>query len=79
MVVAGTIDLKRRSFAKSVSWRILAGFITTGVALALTGEMGFAAKIGLVDTTVKLAIYFLHERAWNKIPYGRVPAPDYEV
>ena len=78
MAAAG-LDTRRRSFAKSISWRILAGIITGCVAMAMTGQLGFAAKIGLVDTTVKLLIYFLHERIWNKIPYGRVNAPDYEV
>ena len=73
------LETRRRSMAKSVSWRICAGFITAGVALAMTGQLAFAAKIGLVDTTVKLGIYFFHERLWNKIDYGRVPAPDYEV
>jgi hypothetical protein len=28
---------------------------------------------------VKLFVYFYHERVWNKISYGRVVAPDYEV
>ena len=78
-MAAQVLELRRRSLVKSVSWRILAGFITAGVALALTGELAFAAKIGVVDTTVKLGIYFLHERVWNKISYGRVKAPDYEV
>jgi len=77
--MGGVIETRRRSLAKSLSWRILAGFITAGVALAMTGQLDFAAKIGAVDTTVKLAIYFLHERVWNKIPYGRVTTPDYEV
>jgi uncharacterized membrane protein len=78
MGVSG-LDTPKRSIAKSVSWRILAGFITAGVALFMTGQLAFAAKIGLVDTTVKLLIYFLHERLWNKIDYGRVKSPDYEV
>lgn len=73
------VESRKRSFAKSISWRILAGIITACVALAMTGQLEFAAKIGLVDTTVKLGIYFLHERLWNKIPYGRAATPDYEV
>ena len=73
------IDTPKRSIAKSISWRIFAGIITACVAYAMTGKGDFAAKIGLVDTTVKLGIYFLHERVWNKINYGRVNAPDYEV
>lgn len=78
MPVTG-LETRKRSIAKSVSWRILAGFITAGVVLAMTGRLEFAAKIGLIDTTTKLLIYFLHERVWNKINYGRVTTPDYEV
>jgi uncharacterized membrane protein len=72
-------ETRRRSVVKALSWRTLAGIITAVVALCMTGELEFAAKIGLIDTLVKLLIYFLHERAWNKISYGRVVAPDYEV
>jgi uncharacterized membrane protein len=39
----------------------------------------FAAEIGVIDTAIKLFVYFGHERAWNKIDYGRVKAPDYQV
>jgi uncharacterized membrane protein len=78
MPTAG-FETPRRSVAKAISWRILAAIITGVVALVMTGELTFAAKIGLIDTLVKLLIYFLHERIWNKVNYGRVPAPDYEV
>ena len=74
-----SFETRRRSVAKALSWRILAGIITSCVALGMTGELGFAAKIGLIDTLVKLLIYFLHERIWNRISYGRITAPDYEV
>jgi uncharacterized membrane protein len=73
------LETRRRSVAKAISWRIFAAIITTCVALAMTGQLEFAAKIGLIDTAVKLLIYFLHERVWNKIDYGRVSTPDYEV
>jgi uncharacterized membrane protein len=72
-------ETRRRSLAKSLSWRVLAALITAAVAFAMTGELEFAAKIGLLDTLVKLFIYFAHERAWNRVGYGKVRAPDYEV
>ncbi len=72
-------ETRRRSLAKAISWRIFAAIITACVALVMTHQLEFAAKIGVIDTTVKLLVYFLHERAWNKLNYGRVPAPDYEV
>ena len=73
------IETRRRSLAKALSWRIVAAIITTLVVLAMTGRMEFAAKVGLIDTLIKLGVYFVHERAWNKIDYGRLRAPDYEV
>lgn len=73
------LETRRRSIAKSISWRIFAALITGSIAWALTGKLEFAAKIGAIDTSVKLLIYFLHERVWNKIDYGRVATPDYEV
>lgn len=79
MAAVNTFETRRRSLAKSISWRILAAFITASVALVMTHQLEFAAKIGLVDTSVKLLIFFFHERVWNKINYGRVSAPDYEV
>jgi uncharacterized membrane protein len=73
-------ETRRRSIVKSISWRIFAAIITGCVVYVITGKGDFAAKVGLIDTGVKLFIYFLHERAWDKISYGRVPAaPDYEV
>jgi uncharacterized membrane protein len=73
------METRRRSMIKALSWRILAAIITTLVVLFMTGKMEFAAKVGALDTVIKLAIYFLHERAWNKINYGRINTPDYEV
>ena len=81
MAAAATrgVDTHRRSIAKSISWRVLAGIITACVAYVMTGKPDFAMKIGLADTITKLLIYYLHERAWDRINFGRVKAPDYEV
>ncbi len=73
-------ESRRRSVLKSISWRIFAAIITSCVVYAMTGKGDFAAKVGAVDTGVKLFIYFLHERVWDRINYGRLPpGPDYEV
>ncbi|HEY4185283.1 MAG TPA: DUF2061 domain-containing protein [Polyangia bacterium] len=79
MTDAVGFETARRSIVKSLSWRVLAAMITGTVVFFMTHELRFAAEIGLIDTLVKLLIYFLHERLWNKIDYGRVKAPDYQV
>jgi len=65
------MESTRRSIAKALSWRIVATIITSVLVYLFTGKGEFAATIGLVDTTIKFAIYFGHERLWNRIPYGR--------
>ena len=70
----------RRTIAKTATWRVLATFITMTIAWLLTGEMKIAATVGVLDTLVKFAAYYVHERAWNRLDYGRVgPAVDYEI
>jgi uncharacterized membrane protein len=78
MTVPGS-ETRRRSVVKALSWRIVAAIVTTIVVLAITGKLQFAAKVGLIDTVSKLLLYFVHERLWNRIDYGRLRAPDYEV
>ena len=75
------MESKRRSFVKAISWRILATIITTSVVYATTHQMKFAMEIGLLDTSIKLGVYFMHERTWNKIDFGRELAKpaEYEI
>ncbi|MBI3832665.1 MAG: DUF2061 domain-containing protein [Planctomycetes bacterium] len=75
------METKRRSIAKTLSWRAWATVITAGVVFATTGEFRFAIEIGLIDTTVKLGAYFIHERIWNRIDFGRVRPvkQDYQI
>jgi uncharacterized membrane protein len=74
------VETVRRSIVKALSWRITATLITTTLVYLLTGEMEFAAKVGLADTVIKFAFYFGHERLWNKLPYGRQRTePEYYI
>ena len=73
------METRWRSLVKALSWRFIATFITAGIVLALTGEGKFAATVGLLDTSIKLLVYFFHERAWLKIPFGIAKRQDYEI
>lgn len=74
------MEKNRRSIAKALSWRVVATIITTGLVYGLTGEGEFAATVGLADTFIKFAVYFGHERLWNRIAYGRQkPEPEYSI
>jgi uncharacterized membrane protein len=73
------VETKRRSFAKAMSWRVFATMITMSVAYLLTGELTAAIEIGALDTAAKIFIYFGHERVWQRISYGKIDAPDYQI
>ncbi|MER8436256.1 DUF2061 domain-containing protein [Mesorhizobium sp. M1312] len=40
-------------------------------SLVVTGSIKLAAAIGLTEVITKSLLYYFHERAWLKIPYGR--------
>ena len=54
--------------------------INSLVIWAITGSAGLGVIVGLVDTVVKLGVYYIHERAWNRVGFGRAePPPEYEI
>jgi len=66
------LESHKRSIAKTITWRIVATFITAIVAFLFTGQIVLSLGIGFTDAIIKLFSYYIHERAWNKISYGRV-------
>jgi len=68
-----------RSMLKASTWRAGGLVVTFLVAWALTRRLELAASIGAADTLVKLAAYYIHERVWLRIPFGRGRPPDYEI
>lgn len=65
------MDTHFRSVAKGLSWRVLATFVTTVVVFLYSGELGIAALVGGTDALAKIALYWGHERVWERIPWGR--------
>ena len=64
-------DSHSRSFAKALSWRVFALAITTGVSYMLSESIAIAVSIGVVDSAIKIGAYYMHERAWIGIRFGR--------
>ena len=65
-----------RSILKGVSWRCIATADTILVVLLITCLNGncsidSAIKIGFFEFFIKLAVYYIHERIWQKILYGK--------
>ncbi len=69
------MESRKRSIAKSLSWRFIATTITVSVTYFISGELALAAEVGLLDTLIKLVGMYMHERAWLRIRFGRPPQP----
>jgi len=67
-------ETKSRTILKTVVWRAVATLTTVIVVFAFTGEVKLAFTVGGVGIAIKMVLYFLHERLWNKIHFGRKQA-----
>lgn len=64
-------DAHWRSVAKAISWRAVGTIDTMIISYLVTGKLKYALSIGFVEWFTKIFLFYLHERAWHKIPYGR--------
>ena len=62
---------QKRSILKSISFRILATSTGMVIILIMTGETTIAASYAFLDVVAKLTIYYVHERLWNRIKFGK--------
>ena len=60
-----------RSIVKSLSWRTVGTIDTILISWIITGKLTLAVSIGSVELVTKVVLYFLHERAWNQIKWGK--------
>ena len=64
-------DSHLRSVIKGITWRITGTVDTMVISYFVTGNPMLALKIGGVEIFTKLALYYLHERVWQKIKWGQ--------
>lgn len=69
-----------RSIIKAMSWRVTGTIDTIVVSYFVTGHMKMAMSIGFVELFTKIGLYYLHERIWNRVAWGRPnKGKDYEI
>lgn len=62
---------KKRSFIKSLSYRVFGTLSSFLVVFVITGKAALSALIAFWETVLKVGIYYWHERIWDKIAWGR--------
>ncbi len=69
------MESRKRAITKALSYRALGTITTASIAWAFTKRVELAVGIGLFDVVFKTGGYYLHERMWNRLSYGRGGAP----
>jgi len=64
-------ETNKRSIAKGISWRIIATTTTILIVYFFFGQLDMAIMAGMIETVLKIGLYWGHERAWIKILWGR--------
>ena len=62
-------DTKKRTMAKTITWRITASLTTFLIAWFLTGDILVGASIGSIEAIAKIFLYYFHERIWTNISW----------
>lgn len=62
---------KLRSLFKSLTWRVIAVFTTFICIYIITGELKLAGAGTILTNTINFILYYVHERVWDKIQWGR--------
>ena len=74
-IVPAMADKHYRSLIKAVSWRLTGSVDTMIISFLITGKIKWALTISGVELFTKVGLFYLHERVWDKLSFGRVPEP----
>jgi len=65
------VILKRRHFAKALSWRVIGSLDSLVIAWIVTGSFEIGAILGGAKLVTATVLYYIHERIWYKhIKFG---------
>lgn len=62
---------RARSFVKALSYRIWGTVTSFVVVWIITGNVELSGLIAFWETALKIVVYYVHERGWNFIQWGR--------
>jgi uncharacterized membrane protein len=65
------IDSKSRSIVKTLSWRVTGSGATFLIVWLFTESLVLAGPIAITQLILNTILYYIHERVWNNIKWGR--------
>lgn len=71
-------DQPKRSLIKGITWRVTGTLDTMLISYLITGKLDWAITIGGIEIVTKMFLYYIHERIWDRIRFGK-KAPEYQI
>ncbi|TKG89052.1 DUF2061 domain-containing protein [Puteibacter caeruleilacunae] len=69
-------DRPVKSIFKAITWRVIASGTTWVLAWVFFQDDPYAIEkasgIAAIESVLKIVLFFLHERAWNTVRWGRM-------
>jgi uncharacterized membrane protein len=65
-------DRPLKSILKAITWRMVGTADTIIISYLLTGKAIIAFSIGSIEVFTKMFLYFIHERLWEQLRWGRM-------
>lgn len=60
-----------RSLVKTLTWRVTGSGATFLISWLISGDLRVAGSIAVIQIVANTVLYYVHERAWNNIKWGR--------
>lgn len=57
---------------KGVLWELISFFIASFAVYLIYGNIKTSILFSLVLTLIKVPLFFLHERMWKKVKWGKI-------
>ena len=64
-------ETNTRSIVKGISWRVVATTTTIAIVYFFFDRLDLAIAAGMIETVLKVGLYWLHERLWFKVRWGK--------
>jgi len=63
-------ELRKRSIAKAISYRIICIIMLSLITYWITGDIFEMTSIVVVFQSIQMFVYYFHERLWERTNWG---------
>jgi uncharacterized membrane protein len=69
------METKKRSWAKSLTWRLFGIALLGIISFAITRDWKQMTVITALFHGIRLVLYYYHERIWQRVSWGKIRHP----